>query len=83
MIQHIKAIYEGGVLRPLEPLELAEQEVVTISIGASDAEATASPEGPSLFDVFNDAGMIGCVVDAPSDLTTNPRHMEGFGNSAK
>jgi hypothetical protein len=73
MIQHIKAIFEGGVLRPLEPLELAEQEVVTISIGAADAETTASPDGPSLFDVFNEAGLIGCVPDAPPDLTTNPR----------
>lgn len=28
----IKAIYEGGKLRPLEPLELAENTVVQISL---------------------------------------------------
>jgi predicted DNA-binding antitoxin AbrB/MazE fold protein len=36
----IRAIYEGGKLRPLEPLELAENSVVQISLetGTDDAE---------------------------------------------
>ena len=36
----IRAIYEGGKLRPLEPLELAENSVVQISLetGQDDAE---------------------------------------------
>lgn len=36
----IRAIYEGGKLRPLEPLELAENTVVQISLetGQDDAE---------------------------------------------
>jgi predicted DNA-binding antitoxin AbrB/MazE fold protein len=36
----IRAIYEGGKLRPLEPLELAENSVVQISLetGPEDAE---------------------------------------------
>ena len=36
----IKAIYEGGQLRPLEPLELAEHTVVQISLetGQDDVE---------------------------------------------
>jgi hypothetical protein len=24
-------------------------------------------------------GLVGCVVDAPPDLATNPKYMEGFG----
>jgi hypothetical protein len=32
MIKNIEAIYSGGVLRPLEPLDLAENEKVTITI---------------------------------------------------
>jgi len=24
-------------------------------------------------------GLLGCVTDAPADLSTNPRYMEGFG----
>lgn len=34
------------------------------------------------FDVLNRAGLIGCLEGAPrspTDLGTNPRHMEGFG----
>lgn len=34
----IKAIYEGGKLRPLEPLKLAEHTVVQISLETDDAE---------------------------------------------
>ena len=34
----IKAIYEGGKLRPLEPLKLAEHTVVHISLDTDDAE---------------------------------------------
>ena len=40
MIVAIRAIYEGGKLRPLEPLELAENSVVQISLetGNDDSE---------------------------------------------
>ena len=40
MIIAIRAIYEGGKLRPLEPLELAENSVVQISLetGMDDAD---------------------------------------------
>lgn len=31
------AIYEGGVLRPLIPLQLKEHEVVSVSISTSDS----------------------------------------------
>jgi len=33
------AIYEGGVLRPLAPLNLAEHEVVSLSISQAKPEA--------------------------------------------
>jgi len=33
MIKQVEAIYENGVLRPLEPLPLAERESVTVTIG--------------------------------------------------
>jgi len=38
--------------------------------------------GESVFDVMNRAGLIGCVKgmpNTPTDLSTNPKHMEGFG----
>jgi hypothetical protein len=24
-------------------------------------------------------GLLGCIADAPADLSTNPQHMAGFG----
>jgi len=27
-------------------------------------------------------GLLGCLTDAPADLSTNPQHMEGFGSRA-
>ena len=32
MIQHVEAVYENGVLRPLNPVSLAEAERVTLTI---------------------------------------------------
>jgi predicted DNA-binding antitoxin AbrB/MazE fold protein len=41
MTFHADAIYEGGVLRPLVPLDLKEQQVVSLAIStAGDAETT-------------------------------------------
>lgn len=37
----------------------------------------------SLFDVLQDRGLIGFMHDGPEDLSTNPRHMEGFGQHAE
>ncbi len=38
--------------------------------------ANAPSDDKSLFEVFQAAGLIVCVKDAPSDLSTNPKHME-------
>jgi predicted transcriptional regulator len=34
---------------------------------------------PSAYDLFKAAGLIGCAKGLPSDLSTNPKYMEGFG----
>lgn len=33
----------------------------------------------SLYNALMAVGAVGCVTDAPADLSTNPVHMEGFG----
>ena len=33
----------------------------------------------SAYELAEQAGLIGCVRRAPKDLSTNPRHLEGFG----
>ncbi|MEX1228619.1 MAG: ribbon-helix-helix protein, CopG family [Planctomycetaceae bacterium] len=34
---------------------------------------------PTCFDLAEEAGIIGCVDSRKGDLSTNLRHMEGFG----
>ena len=33
----------------------------------------------SAYELAEQSGLIGCAQDAPRDLSTNPRHFEGFG----
>ncbi|MBX3413008.1 MAG: antitoxin family protein [Pirellulales bacterium] len=76
------AIVENGLLRPLEPIELSENQVVRVSLrthAENVREAPPADSEPSAYDVFLAAGLLGCVKDAPPDLSTNPKYMEGFG----
>jgi predicted DNA-binding antitoxin AbrB/MazE fold protein len=82
MTQHVNAIYENGVLKPLEPLDLKDQELVSLSIDKLEENRHGiGDEGPTLFELFDEVGLVGCVQDEPRDLSTNPKHMEGFGKS--
>ena len=38
-------------------------------------------QGESAYDVAKRLKFLGCVKDAPPDLSTNPDHFEGFGRS--
>jgi hypothetical protein len=50
------------------------------------ADITSSPNGGkvgrTLYDALKDRGLIGFMSDGPDDLSTNPKHMEGFGKDA-
>lgn len=35
----------------------------------------------SVYDVLQRAGLIGCLQGGPPDLSTNPKYMDGFGES--
>ena len=41
------------------------------------------PAGRTLYDAMKEAGAIGCISTGLGDLSTNPRHMEGYGRSRK
>jgi hypothetical protein len=53
----------------------SKSAVARTALEASLTEAPAPPAG-SLLEAMGDA--IGCV-DGPSDLSTNPKYMDGFG----
>ncbi|MFO0789549.1 MAG: hypothetical protein U0805_08825 [Pirellulales bacterium] len=48
------------------------------SASASTVLNGENPLAKSLFDVLSERGILGCF-DGPTDLSTNPKHMEGFG----
>ena len=83
MTRHVNAIYENGVFKPLEPLDLPDRELVSLSIEKLPAGEPSSSEEPTLFEVLDEVGLIGCVTGAPADLSTNPKHMEGFGEGVR
>jgi len=83
MIQHVHAIYDHGVLRPLAPLNLQDKDEVVLTFEKAEPDGAGSARNPTLFDVLADAGLVGSMTEAPEDLSSNPEHMKGFGTSGK
>ncbi len=82
MIQHIQAIYEAGVLKPLEPLDLKERDLVSLAVERlTDSVDAADQNQATLFEMLDEVGLIGCVKDGPLDLSTNPTYLAGFDSS--
>jgi hypothetical protein len=44
MTTQLQAVYENGVLRPLQPLGLAERQCVTITIADAPTDGAALPD---------------------------------------
>ena len=82
MIQHVHAIYDHGVLRPLAPLNLQDKDEVVLTVEKAEPDGAESLN-TSLFDILANTGLIGSIKDAPVDLSSNPEHMKGFGTSGK
>jgi hypothetical protein len=62
----------GDLLRELIHEALAERK--------RNGQALPTDEDETFFDALSREGLIGCVEGLPADLSTNPRHMEGFGH---
>ncbi len=45
-------------------------------------ETPREEKAVTLYDALAARGIIGCI-DGPSDLSTNPKYMEGFGQDAR
>lgn len=76
MTYHTDAIYEGGVLRPLVPLKLKEQEVVSLAI------STPAERDPSHSEVARQRSILAAYLakvesepdDTPQDGLSNRDH---------
>jgi hypothetical protein len=58
---------------------LARKSESVIVREALESYLAAVTEEVSAYDLALQAGVIGCAKPAPRDLSTNPRHFEGFG----
>jgi predicted DNA-binding antitoxin AbrB/MazE fold protein len=68
MSQHLKAIYEHGVFRPLEPARLQEHQEVTLVLKTTTGAASGGGEEKPIWEVAADL-----VRDIPDDvLSTLP-----------
>lgn len=62
--------------RAAKSLGKPESEVVRTAI---EKELNAAARPRTFYDALVESGFLGCVPDAPSDLSTNKKYMEGFG----
>ena len=76
MGKSLKAIYENGVFRPLEPVSLPEHQEVVLAVREKKPE-TQPPRNS--YELAKELGLVGIVTDAPEDLSTNKDYFEGFG----
>ena len=69
MIANVKARYANGVLTPLEPLDLAEGEEVTLSIAGGKRESLLE-----MLDRLRDSVPPDTWDNVPTDLARNKNH---------
>lgn len=79
MIRQLRAVYEHGVFRPLEPVALQEHQEVTLSVTDETRPSEEGAPGQSCYELAQSLGLIDAVTGAPADLSTNKAHFEGFG----
>ena len=74
----VKAIYENGVFRPKEPVDLAEHTEVEVVLPPADSsKATARTAWDSIEEI------IGIVKNAPKDMAENHNfYLYGYDLSA-
>jgi hypothetical protein len=67
--------------RVREPIEIrdASGRVLGVFEPRSTLDASSPVQSLSAYEYAKALGIVGSVADAPADLSTNPRHLEGFG----
>jgi hypothetical protein len=76
--------YHDILKRVREELSGEERERLLVELAENISAVDGTQDGKrSLFAALNDRGLIGFMHDGPTDLSTNPQHMEGFGQHAE
>jgi predicted DNA-binding antitoxin AbrB/MazE fold protein len=76
MKRSVEAVYEHGILRPFEPLDLSEGVEVLLTISEEPALLSLLE---SCYEVAERAGIIGALDGLPADLSTDRRPFESMG----
>jgi predicted DNA-binding protein len=80
--QRISVRVPGGIARRLKERSRAtgtrESQVVREAL---EQYLSQDRMEETAYDLLQRAGLIGCVYDAPRDLSTNKRYFKGFGKS--
>ena len=72
MTRTLDAIYDGIVFRPEKPVKIKPNTRVQITVRVEEeSNKTVADVASHLFGVID--------VEAPTDLSTNKKHLEGFG----
>jgi len=66
--QQLEALAQSQGLKPSEVVRMALREHLKAKLPRR-----------SCLDIARELGVVGIYTDAPGDLSTNPIHMEGFG----
>lgn len=62
-----------------KPWSVVLNEALSAYEVSSRVESGNGARQLSVADAMREAGLLGCLKDTPSDLSTNPAYMEGFG----
>ena len=71
------------ILKRAAELTPEQRDELIQKLQQQGTQTNGTHSGRTLFDAFNDHGMIGSITDAPEDWSTNPKYMEGFGKDAE
>ena len=66
MTQHLRAVYEDGVFRPLEPVQLEEHQQVNLVLETTDESASGTSEHKPIWEVAAEL-----VRDIPEDVLSS------------
>ncbi len=75
--------YDDILKKAREELSEVEQFRLAEELKATMTTKDDRNSRKTLYDALNERGIIGSIDDGPSDLSTNPKHMEGFGDNAQ
>lgn len=75
--------FEDILKRVRDELSTDEQRRLIAELSKQSETENETGDQRSLFDALDDRGFIGSLADAPPDLGTAPKHMEGLGQDAE